>query len=418
MKSVPVAQVESTNTVMENLAEARYGTTPPEVIPGIRLAGSSAGLKADGALDLCLFELPQGSATTALFTRNAFVAAPVQLCREHLEQAQPRYFIVNSGNANAAMGDLGLQDARRVCEAVAAAVKVPPAAVLPFSTGVIGERLPVEAVLGAVPGLVAGLAEQNWMQAARAIMTTDTRPKTATRVLQFGGRKLYINGIAKGAGMIRPDMATLLVFLAIDGRLAKADLRLCLEEAVAASFNRISLDTDTSTNDSITLTATGRGPEVKGAQLKRLVSAVQDLCMELAKGILEDGEGVTRILQVSVTGARTQQDASKVAYAIAESPLVKTAIFAADPNWGRIVMAIGKSGIELEPSRVDLFLGDVQLVAGGQKAADYTEEKGAAVMAASEVPVRVDLGSGEASATVWGSDLSYDYVRINSEYRS
>ena len=418
MNPAPAARATNTRTAMENLPEPQYGTTPPEVIPGIRMAAAAAGLKTRAALDLCLLRFPEESVTAALFTRNTFAAAPVQVCREHLAKAQPSCFIINSGNANAAMGSQGLQDAVEVCRAVAERFGISPEAVLPFSTGVIGERLPADRILQALPALEAGLAEDNWLQVANAMLTTDTRPKTGTRKLFSGGRGFCINGIAKGAGMIRPDMATLLVFLAADCRLAEADLQASLEEAVAVSFNRISIDTDTSTNDSITLTATGRGPELKGLPLQAFQAALTSLCQELARGIVEDGEGVTRILEVVVQGAATEKDAARVAFAIAESPLVKTAVFAADANWGRIIMAIGKSGVTLDPARINVFLGDVQLVAAGEKAADYTEAGGAAVMARREVPVLVDLGSGHASATVWGSDLSHDYVTINSEYRT
>lgn len=393
-------------------------------VPGIRLGVAEAAIKKPGRKDLLVIELAAGSQVAGVFTRNAFCAAPVLRCRQLLAQgATIRGLLVNAGNANAATGSGGLDDARTTGAAVAEALDDADAAVLPFSTGVIGQRLPVARMLDAIPRAAADLRADGWQDAARAIMTTDTVPKGASRRVDTSQGPVTVTGIAKGVGMICPDMATLLAFIGTDARLTPAALQCCLREAVAVSFNSVTVDGDTSTNDSCVLFATGA---VGGAAIDEdhadyamIAAAVTAVCTELAQAIVRDGEGATRFITIEVGGARTVAEARRVAYSIAHSPLVKTAMFAGDANWGRIAMAIGKAGVDgLDPAGVDIALDDVALIVGGEPHPDYREELGAAVVARPEFTIRASLGRGAASARIWTCDFSYDYVKINAEYRT
>jgi glutamate N-acetyltransferase / amino-acid N-acetyltransferase len=399
----------------------------PEIlypVPGVRLGVAEAAIKKPGRKDLLLIELAAGSRVAGVFTRNAFCAAPVQLCRERLG-ADPamRALLVNAGNANAATGSGGLEDARVTTAAVAQAVGCAAGQVLPFSTGVIGQRLPLERMLAAVPKAHADLREDAWQDAARAIMTTDTVPKGASRRVQTSQGPVTVTGIAKGVGMIYPDMATLLAYIGTDARLTPEAVKECLRGAAEVSFNSVTVDGDTSTNDSCVLFATARaGSADVGPQhpdFPVIAAAVTAVCVELAQAIARDGEGATRFITIEVGAARSVAEARQVAYSIAHSPLVKTAMFAGDANWGRIVMAIGKAGVEgLDPAGVAVALDQVQLIEGGQPHPAYREELGAAVVAKPEFSIRVQLGRGEAWARIWTCDFSYDYVKINAEYRT
>ena len=397
------------------------GLRAPEslaAVPGVRLGTARAGLAKGERDDVTVLELAPGSAVAAVFTRNRFCAAPVTVARQHLAETTPRYLLVNAGNANAGTGARGLADARAACAHLAGRAGVHAAAVLPFSTGVIGEPLAMDRFLPAIDAALEAMDEDGWLAAARAIMTTDTLPKGASRTLDLAGGTVTLTGIAKGAGMIRPDMATMLAFLATDARIPQADLQAVLAKAVEGSFNRITVDGDTSTNDACVLAATGRVP-VREGELSRLAEAVADLCRELAQAIVRDGEGATRFVTVTVAGGECEADCLAVAYTIAHSPLVKTALFAGDPNWGRILAALGRAPVaRLDLERVTIHLDEVCIVRGGGRAPEYTEADGQRVMVRPELTIRVDLGDGEATATVWTCDLSYDYIRINAEYRT
>ncbi|RME32909.1 MAG: bifunctional glutamate N-acetyltransferase/amino-acid acetyltransferase ArgJ [Gammaproteobacteria bacterium] len=392
-------------------------------IAGIRLAAGAAGIRKPGRDDLVLMELAEGSATAAVFTRNAFCAAPVRVAREHLATAEPRWLLINSGNANAGMGEQGLRDARACCEALARLAGDRESSVLPFSTGVIGERLPAGRITASLPTLLEQLAPDCWPEAARAIMTTDTRPKMACRTFRLGESECRLTGIAKGAGMICPDMATMLAFIATDARVPRPLLQALLEEAVEVSFNRITVDGDTSTNDACVLVASGRGGVEIGSGAGPAATAFREalgsLCRELAQAIVRDGEGATKFIELRIRGGRSEAECLAVGRTVANSPLVKTAFFASDPNWGRILAAVGRAGIaDLEVGKVDIHLGEVRIVRQGGRDPGYREELGAAVMAGDEITVTIDLGRGDAATTVWTCDLSYDYVRINAEYRT
>ncbi|QIK38369.1 bifunctional glutamate N-acetyltransferase/amino-acid acetyltransferase ArgJ [Caldichromatium japonicum] len=393
-------------------------------IAGIRLAATAAGIRYQGRDDLVLMELAPSSRCAAVLTRNAFCAAPVVLVRQHLGQSMPRYLLINAGNANAGTGAPGLAAARACCQAVAEAAGCSFEEVLPFSTGVIGEPLPVERIVAAIPALLSSLQPNGWMEAARAIMTTDTRPKLVSRTFAIGGRRAAITGIAKGAGMICPNMATMLAFIATDAQVAPECLRACLHSAVDRSFNAITIDGDTSTNDACVLIATGTLGNPPLADLndpgaRAFQEALDAVCRELAAEIVRDGEGATKLVRVRVEAARNRDEARQVAYTIAHSPLVKTALSASDPNWGRILAAVGRAGIlDLAIEGVELWLGGIQVVAGGARAPTYTEADGAAAMAKPELLIRVALGRGDACAEILTCDLSEDYVRINANYRS
>lgn len=395
----------------------------PELLPvaGVRCSAVEAGVRKPGRRDLVLFELAPGSTVAAMFTRNRFCAAPVQLARRHLESTPPRYLLVNTGNANAGTGPDGMTAALACCSAVAELAGVELEAILPYSTGVIGEPLPSERIVAALPKALAALSGDAWVDAANGILTTDTAPKGASLRSDSGW---VMTGISKGAGMIRPDMATMLAFIATDADVSAPVLDTLLKEAVEASFNRITVDGDTSTNDAVTLVATGAAggtaiTSVDSAEGQAFGAALTATCMQLAQAIVRDGEGATRFVTVRIEGARNRAEALAVAYAIAHSPLVKTALFAGDPNWGRLLAAIGRAGIDdLDVTGVDLFLDDVRIAVAGGVAPEYREADGARVMAQPEVLIRACLGRGDASETVWTTDLSYDYVKINAEYRS
>ncbi|MCG7995051.1 MAG: bifunctional glutamate N-acetyltransferase/amino-acid acetyltransferase ArgJ [Candidatus Thiodiazotropha taylori] len=393
-------------------------------VAGVRLGVAAAGISYADRDDLLVMELSQGAQCAAVFTRNAFCAAPVHLARQHLRQGSPRLLLINSGNANAGTGQQGMDDAIDCCRGLADLAACEPHQVLPFSTGVIGETLPVERMKQAFPKALEALTEDGWESASRAIMTTDTRPKLASRQFQVDGVTVQVTGMAKGSGMIRPDMATMLAYLATDLTVSPELLQSCLDRAVEPSFNSITVDGDTSTNDACVLIASGASslPPLSDAEsplYRQLADAVLDLCMELSRAIVADGEGATKLVDVEVNGAASESEARQVAYTIAHSPLVKTALFASDPNWGRILAAVGRAGIEdLVIDQVAIWLDDVCIVRQGGRAADYTEAAGQAVMQQSELTIRVELGRGAASTRVVTCDFSYDYVKINAEYRT
>ena len=391
-------------------------------VTGIRLGVARAGIKYPDRRDLVVIEAAPGTQAAAVFTRNAFCAAPVILARSHLAAARPRYLLINTGNANAGTGRQGLADADASCQALAQRSGCRPEEVLPFSTGVIGEPLPLFRLISGLPAALAALRADGWDEAAAGIMTTDTRPKRASRQLQLAGCTVTIAGIAKGAGMIRPDMATMLAFIATDAEVEPGLLQQLLTDAVAASFNAITVDGDTSTNDACVLLATGQaGARVpaSGEDRERFAAALDEVCVELAQAIIRDGEGATKFITVQVEGGHDVAECRQVAYTIAHSPLVKTAFFASDPNWGRILAAVGRAGLEaLDLERVDIYLDEARIVQGGGRDPAYTEALGQEVMGRSEITIRVVLGRGAATARIWTTDLSFDYVRINAEYRT
>ncbi|MCG8428531.1 MAG: bifunctional glutamate N-acetyltransferase/amino-acid acetyltransferase ArgJ [Chromatiales bacterium] len=393
-------------------------------VPGIRLGTAAAGIKYTDRQDLVLIELAEGSTCAAVFTRNAFCAAPVVVAKEHLVANLPRYLLINSGNANAGTGEEGLKAARESCKAVAAVRDCDISQVLPFSTGVIGESLPVDKIAISVPDALSSLNENGWDAAARAIMTTDTVPKLASRQFEHDGQRITVTGMSKGSGMIRPDMATMLAYVATDAMVDQHLLQSCLEQAVNPSFNSITVDGDTSTNDACVLLASGASGAApitnsESQAYADLCAAVLDVCMELARAIVKDGEGATKLVEVSVESAATEKEARDVAYTIAHSPLVKTALFASDPNWGRILAAVGRAGVEqLDIDKVKIWLGDVCIVRDGGRSDNYSEQAGQRVMDQPEILIRVDLGRGESSVAVLTCDFSYDYVKINAEYRT
>jgi glutamate N-acetyltransferase/amino-acid N-acetyltransferase len=386
------------------------------------MGAACAGLKYPGRPDLVVVEIAANSNCAAVFTRNAFCAAPVTVAKHHLACASPRYLLINTGNANAGNGQRGLEDTLTSCAALAGLTGCRPEEVLPFSTGVIGEPLPLERLIAGLPQALTWLSPTGWSAAASAIMTTDTRPKTASRRFTHAGRTVAVTGIAKGAGMICPDMATMLAFVATDAGAEKALLQRCLLEAVTESFNAITVDGDTSTNDAGVLLATARAGlyvRQEDEAYDRLRCAVKEVCADLARAIVRDGEGATKFITVRVEQGKDKAECRRLAYVIAHSPLVKTAFFASDPNWGRILAAIGRSGLDdLNLQGIFIYLDEVCIVANGGRAPGYTEECGQAVMQRSDITVRVQLGRGRASAQIWTTDLSYEYVRINSEYRS
>ncbi|MDH3980154.1 MAG: bifunctional glutamate N-acetyltransferase/amino-acid acetyltransferase ArgJ [Gammaproteobacteria bacterium] len=396
----------------------------PELHPvaGFRLGTTAAGISKAGRPDLVVMALAPGACCAAVFTRNAFCAAPVTVAREHLQQGAPALLLVNTGNANAGTGATGINDARQCCAALAEHADCDAAAVLPFSTGVIGEPLPVGKIIAGLPAAYANLSERGWAEAAGGILTTDTVAKGASRQIDLDGQQVTVTGIAKGAGMIRPDMATMLAFIGTDAALAPEAVQDCLASAVEQSFNRISVDGDTSTNDACVLVATGATPvEVAqgSAAYAALCEAVSAVCVELAQAIVRDGEGATRFVTVSVEQGADSAECLQVAYTIAHSPLVKTALFAGDPNWGRILAAVGRAGIDaLDINGVEIYLDEVCIVRAGGRAPEYTEADGQRVMDRTEYEVRVVLGRGKAAEQVWTCDLSYDYVKINAEYRT
>ncbi len=401
---------------------------PADLLPvaGVELGTARAHIRKPGRRDLLVIRLAPGAVSAGVFTRNRFCAAPVQACREHLAGeggARIRALVVNTGCANAGTGQGGLTDARATCAELAALMGCEASQVLPFSTGVILEPLPMDRLLAGLPMALADCREAGWADAAAAIMTTDTLAKAVSRRVTIAGATVTVNGIAKGAGMIRPNMATMLGFVATDARVSAALAQRWVREAADASFNRITVDGDTSTNDSFILMASGAGAlriesdqDAGAAELKALIT---DVARELAQAIIRDGEGATKFITVQIQAARDVAEASAVAYAIAHSPLVKTAFFASDPNLGRILCAIGYAGIDdLDVDGVDLFLDDVHVASAGGRHPDYREEQGQRVMKQAEITVRVSLNRGSAQTTVWTCDLSHDYVSINADYRS
>ena len=400
-------------------------TKLPELLPvaGIRLASVAAGIRYQGRDDLVVIELAENSSCAAVFTRNAFCAAPVIVAREHLQQQSPRYLLINSGNANAGTGEQGLADARRSCELLSEHSSVAAQQVLPFSTGVIGERLPVERMNTAIVTAMEVLSADGWDSAADAIMTTDTVAKGVSTTLQLNGETITVTGMCKGAGMIRPDMATMLAYIATDATVDQSALQACLNTAVNTSFNRISVDGDTSTNDACVLIATGcsKAPAIEAGSddYTRFCDVIEDVFRELAQLIIRDAEGATKFVTLEVHEGASSAECLQVAYTVAHSPLVKTALFASDPNWGRILAAVGRAGLEsLVVTNIRIFLDDVCIVRDGALAAEYTEEKGQRVMSQEEISIRIFLGRGEVREQVWTSDLSHEYVRINAEYRT
>ena len=398
-------------------------------ISGVELGIAMAGIRKAHKRDLTVVTLAEGSQVAGVFTRNRFCAAPVQICRQHLAanvetKAGMRAILINTGNANAGTGEDGLARARSTCAALARDLHIAPEQVLPFSTGVIMETLPSERIEAGLPAAIADLAADHWAQAAEAIMTTDTMPKAASRQLQIGGKTVSITGISKGAGMIRPNMATMLGFVATDAAVDASLMQALVTEAADASFNRITIDGDTSTNDSFVLIATGRAGHAPITRLdstegRALRDALNGVSEQLAQAIVRDGEGATKFITVQIDGGNTVDECRQVAYAIAHSPLVKTAFFASDPNLGRILAAVGYAGIaDLDQTLIDLFLDDVAVVRAGGRLPTYREEDGQRVMKQAEITVRVDLHRGAAQATVWTCDLSHDYVKINADYRS
>lgn len=394
-------------------------------VRGFRLGTTSAGIKKPGRKDLVIMAFDEGASVAACFTRNAFCAAPVQVARQNIDGQQLggqqlRYLVTNTGNANAGTGQRGLDDALRVCTALAHITGCEPAQILPYSTGVIGESLPVEKILAALPAALQKCDENGWADAGLGIMTTDTRPKGASLKVDIDGVPVTITGIAKGAGMIKPDMATMLAYVATDALVEPELLQTMLTRAVNRSFNRITIDGDTSTNDAITLVATGAsGAVITTPSRETFQNALDHVCCELAQAIIRDGEGATKFVTVAVNGGRDSGECLKVGYAVAESPLVKTALFASDPNWGRILAAIGRAGLEdLDVNRVSLKLNDVLIAEQGGRAASYTETAGQRVMDQEEITIYIELGRGKARETLWTSDLSHEYVTINAEYRT
>ena len=403
-----------------------HAPDPKSLFPvaGVDLGWAEAGIRKVGRKDLLVVRITEGASVAGVFTQNRFAAAPVLVCREHLAARKSvRALVVNTGNANAGTGDLGLQAARSSCEALAQAIGCVAEQVLPFSTGVIMEPLPVERLIAAVPEAVGRLGPDHWLQAAETIMTTDTVPKAVSRRVDVGGTTVTLTGIAKGAGMIRPNMATMLGFVATDLAIAPALLQQLTQQVADRSFNCITIDGDTSTNDSFIVIASGHaGPRIESAdapQFTAFSSVLANVALELAQSIVRDGEGATKFIEVRVEQATSEGEARQVAYAVAHSPLVKTAFFASDPNLGRILAAVGYAGIDdLRAEHVQMHLDDVYVVRNGGRHPGYREEDGQRVMKNSEILVRLQLGRGRAVASVWTTDLSHEYVSINADYRS
>jgi glutamate N-acetyltransferase/amino-acid N-acetyltransferase len=399
---------------------------PASLLPvaGVRLGIASAGIKKPGRRDITLIELAAGSRVAGVFTQNRFCAAPVTLCRQHLTQGTIRALVINTGNANAGTGEEGLNRARQTCEAVAGIMGIAAEQVLPFSTGVILEPLPIDKILPALPAAQADLAPNHWSEAAHAIMTTDIVAKGASRQARVGDRTVTVTGIAKGSGMIHPNMATMLGYVATDAAIAPALMQQLVREVADVSFNCVTVDGDTSTNDSFILIATGQAgnaemSDAASADYAALKIALSEVAIELAQAMARDGEGATKFITVAVEGGRDRAECKQIAYAIARSPLVKTAFFASDPNLGRILAAIGYAGVmDLDVNALQVYLGDVLVAEKGGRAASYTEAQGAAVMQEADITVRVKLNRGAVDATVWTCDFSYDYVKINAEYRT
>ncbi len=393
-------------------------------IAGVYLGACAAKIKKNGKTDMVILELAEGSRTAATFTLNAFCAAPVTLAKNNLKAASPRALIINSGNANAGTGEQGMKDAQQTCEWVAKELGCDANQVLPFSTGVIGENLPMEKFQTGIPMALSNLSITGWTDASQGIMTTDLVPKTYSKVIDIDGHAVTLTGMSKGSGMIHPNMATMLGFAATDARISQACLDKALLDSVNLSFNRITVDGDTSTNDACTLTATQQAdmPEitdVNSSAYQQFAEAINEMMIALAQMIVRDGEGATKFVSIIVESGRDQAECLLVANTVALSPLVKTALFASDPNWGRILAAVGRAGVEnLDINTLKIFLGDVCIVENGGRSATYTEESGQAVMDKTDIDILIQLNRGDATETVWTTDFSYDYVKINAEYRS
>ncbi len=402
------------------------GLLPPQsLIPvaGVKLASVAAGIKKNGKHDVVLISLDAGSQCAATFTQNAFCAAPVVIAKQHLQTAMPRALLINAGNANAGTGKHGLASAQHSCELVAAALAIKTEEVLPFSTGVIGEKMPMDKLGAGIVQAAGELDKAGWMQAAQGIMTTDTIAKAVSVQCEIDGKTITLTGFAKGSGMICPNMATMLGYIFTDAVTDAIFLQSCLSEAVDESFNAITVDGDTSTHDAGILIATAKaGNQILTAThalAAEFNAALKKLCIQLAQAIVRDGEGATKFITINVNSAENIAEARQVAYTIAHSPLVKTALFASDPNWGRILAAVGRAGMQnLVIEGVDIYLDDVCIVKHGERAETYTEAQGQAVMHQAELSINVHLQRGSASATIWTTDLSHEYVRINAEYRS
>ena len=394
-------------------------------VKGIRLASLDANIRyTHDRDDLTLIEISEGSSVAGVFTQNAFCAAPVTLCREHLQQADDiRHLVINAGNANAGTGEEGMTSAKMICAEIADETMTALNSVLPFSTGVIGEQLPYWKIVDCVEELVEKLDADNWMSAAKAIMTTDTTMKAVSKTAEIEGKTVTITGMTKGAGMIEPNMATMLAYVAIDAGIEQDALQSILNQAVGASFNSISVDSDTSTNDALMLIATGQSEvdlkDLNDADGNTIIGLIHSTCIELAQAIIRDAEGATKFATINVQDAPDYDYAKEIAYSVARSPLVKTALFASDPNWGRLLMAVGKAPVkDLDVSKISLWLGETLLLENGEPAESYTEEQGQAEMDKDEISIKISLNAGEAKAHVWTSDLSHEYVTINAEYRS
>jgi glutamate N-acetyltransferase/amino-acid N-acetyltransferase len=393
-------------------------------VSGVQLASCGAAIKSAGRDDVALMVFAPATTVAGVFTQSGFRAPPVDLAEERIAAGGVRALLINSGNANAATGAEGLEDARALCAQAASALGLDEAAVAPFSTGVIGERLPVEKISTAIDTCAGALRPDGWAAVAGAIMTTDTAPKARSVVVEIDGRRVTITGIAKGSGMIKPDMATMLAYLCFDAAVSSACLQQLVREVADASFNRITIDGDTSTNDSFVLAATGAAgngliDDAQSSGYQALREALVSVAALLAQSVVRDGEGATKFVTVKVAGGASEAECLQVAYTVAESPLVKTALFASDPNWGRFCMAIGRAGVAgLDQSQVSVFLDELCFVKQGRQHPDYREADGAGVMAGDELTVRIELGRGDACTEIWTSDLSYEYVRINAEYRT
>jgi glutamate N-acetyltransferase/amino-acid N-acetyltransferase len=409
-----------------NLALPAPGALEP--IAGLEIGVAEAGIRKKDRKDLLVMRITEGAQVSGVFTLNRFCAAPVTVCREHLAASQGgkgiRALVVNTGNANAGTGAEGMANCRATCDALARELGVESAQVLPFSTGVIMEQLPMDRLLAGLPNVTAAIGKHAWLDAAQAIMTTDTQPKAASRTVKIGGHAVVLTGIAKGAGMIKPNMATMLGFIATDATVSRHVLDALTQKAADRSFNSITVDGDTSTNDSFIVIATGQSaaPAITGLHTpdgKAFANALMDLSIELAQAIVRDGEGATKFITIEVEGGRDEDECRKVGYAIGHSPLVKTAFFASDPNLGRILAAVGYAGItDLDQTRIDLYLDDVLVAKSGGRNPDYREEDGQRVMKQAEITVRVVLNRGDARRTLWTCDLSHEYVSINADYRS
>lgn len=385
-------------------------------VEGVRLGVAAAGLRYPDRLDLVILELAEGSETAAVFTQNAFCAAPVTIAKQYLQQTSPRYLLINTGFANAGLGERGIEDTEVCCESLAKQTGVEKNTILPFSTGVIGEYLPVQRLVQGLPEALSNLDENGWERAARGIMTTDTHPKGASVQFLSEDKTVTISGFAKGAGMICPNMATMLAFIATDAAFESEVLQTCLKEVADQTFNAITIDGDTSTNDACVLVATGKVTDVSIEEFKE---ALLKVCLSLAEQLIKDGEGATKFVTVQIEQGATVEECKSVAYQIAHSPLVKTALFASDPNWGRILAAVGAAGlVDLEPQKVNVYLNDICVVSEGARASSYQEASGQAEFQKKDITVRVELGRGNAQSTVYTTDFSYDYIKINANYRS